>query len=190
MPENQILQKMKRVVDGDGETHTSRKKHRSKFILISGIVLTFVMALASICIGQTSILSPIDALVSLFSAIGKGGTGLEGTEILVYEDRLPRTLMTIGVGVGLSIAGATYQALIRNPLVDPYIMGVSSGAGTFAIAVIGFDFTFFGLISIHSEYLTAFAAIFGGLLAFSATMLLARAAGRTTNGYLLSGVII
>ena len=190
MPEGKSVQSLKRIIDGDGETHTSRKKHRSKFILVFGVVLTFLLALASICIGQTSILSPIDALSSLFSAIGKGGTGLEGNEILVYEDRLPRTLMTIGVGIGLSIAGATYQALIRNPLVDPYIMGVSSGAGTFAIAVIGFNFTFFGLISIHSEYLTAIAAIFGGLLAFAATMLLARAAGRTTNGYLLSGVII
>ena len=190
MPEGTVRDSLRKMIDGNGESHMSKKRHRSKFILILGVIMTLVMAMVSICVGQTSILSPIDAISSLFSAISKGGTGLEGAEIIVYEDRLPRTLMTIGVGIGLSIAGATYQALIRNPLVDPYIMGVSAGAGTFAIAVIGFDFTFFGLMSIHSEYLTAISAIFGGLLAFAATMILARGTGRTTNGYLLSGVII
>ena len=181
---------LRRLVDGNRETHIERKKHRSKFILAFGLVLTFITAMISMCVGQTSILNPVDVIVNFFSAISKGGSDLNNMEILIFEDRLPRTLMTIGVGIGLSIAGATYQALIRNPLVDPYIMGVSSGAGTFAVAVIGFNFTFFGLISIHSEYLTAVAAIIGGLLAFAATMLLAARAGRTTNAYLLSGVIV
>ena len=182
--------KLRCLIDGKGETHISKKRHRSKFILAAGVILTIIAATISICVGQTCILNPFEAIANLFSAIGKGGSNLNNIEILVFEDRLPRTLMTIGVGIGLSIAGPTYQALIRNPLVDPYIMGVSSGAGTFAVAVIGFNFTFFGLISIHSEYLTAIAAMIGGLLAFGLTMLLAARAGRTTNAYLLSGVII
>ena len=181
---------LKLILDGKGETHIAKKKHRSKLILVSGIILTFITAVISLCVGQTALLSPIDMFSALFSAIGKGGKDLVGNEILVYGDRLPRTLATIAVGVGLSIAGSTYQALIRNPLVDPYIMGVSSGAGTFAIAVIAMDFTFFGLFSLHSEYLTAFAAIIGGLLAFAMTMILATRAGKTTNAYLLSGVVI
>lgn len=188
--DNSFITKVRGLIDGNGETHIARKKHRSKVILISGVILTFIVAVISLCIGQTAILNPIDAVISLFSAIGKGGSGLSGTEIIVYEDRLPRTVMTLGVGIGLSIAGATYQAMIRNPLVDPYIMGISSGAGTFAVAVIAFDFTFFGLFSVNSNYLTAFAAIFGGLLAFGITMILAVRAGRTTNSYLLSGVVV
>ena len=59
MPEGKSVQSLKRIIDGDGETHTSRKKHRSKFILVFGVVLTFLLALASICIGQTSILTSI-----------------------------------------------------------------------------------------------------------------------------------
>ena len=188
MPEEKTF--IRKIIDGDGETHTAIKKHRSKVILIFGFVLTIITAIISLCVGQTAILSPFDAISSLFSALFKGGSDLTNMEIIVFEDRLPRTLATIGVGIGLSVAGAAYQALIRNPLVDPYIMGVSSGAGTFAIAVIAFNFTFFGLFSTHSEYLSAFAAIFGGLLAFGLTMLLSIKAGRTTNAYVLSGVIV
>ena len=188
MPEDRPV--LKRIIDGEGDTHVAIKRHRSKVILLCGLILTVITAIVSLCIGQTAILSPIDVISSLFSAISKGGSGLTSQEIIVFEDRLPRTLATIFVGIGLSVAGATYQALIRNPLVDPYIMGVSSGAGTFAIAVISFNFTFFGLFSTHSDYLSAFAAIFGGLLAFGLTMLLAIRAGRTTNAYVLSGVVV
>lgn len=181
---------LRRFLDGNGESHISKKKHRSKVILLTGLVMTIIFAFISLCVGQTAILSPVDVIANLASAIGKGGSNLTNTEILVYEDRLPRTIMTIAVGIGLSIAGAAYQAMIRNPLVDPYIMGISSGAGTFAVAAIAFDFTFFGLISVQSEYLTALSAIVGGLLAFGLTMLLAARAGKTTNAYLLSGVVI
>ena len=190
MTDESFRSKFRRLINGDSDLHIDVKRRKMKIILISGFVLTLIAAMISLCVGQTKILSPFDALAALFSAISKGGENISGDEILIFEDRLPRTLATIGVGIGLSIAGATYQAIIRNPLVDPYIMGVSSGAGTFAIAVIAFDFTFFGLFSIHSEYLTAFAAIFGGLLAFALTMLIAIRAGRTTNSYVLSGVVI
>jgi iron complex transport system permease protein len=90
----------------------------------------------------------------------------------------------------LSIAGVVYQAIIRNPLVDPYIMGVSSGAGTAAIAVIAFDFTFFGLFSENSLFLTAVCAMVGGLIAFAITMLLAEKAGGTSTNYVLAGVVV
>lgn len=187
---NSFGSKMRHLIDGDSELHVDIKRRRSKIIIITGVVLTLITAMISLCVGQTKILMPTEALSALFSAISKGGSDITGDEILIFEDRLPRTIATIGVGIGLSIAGATYQAIIRNPLVDPYIMGVSSGAGTFAIAVIAFDFTFFGLFSIHSDYLSAFAAMFGGLLAFGLTMLIAIKAGRTTNSYVLSGVVI
>ena len=59
-----------------------------------------------------------------------------------------------------------------------------------AVAVIAFDFTFFGLFSPHSIYLTAASAIVGGLVAFGTTMLLAQRAGGTTNSYVLSGVVV
>jgi iron complex transport system permease protein len=83
-----------------------------------------------------------------------------------------------------------YQAVIKNPLVEPYIMGVSSGAGTLAIAVIAFDFTLFGLFSSNSPYLIAICAIVGGLAAFGITMFLAIKTGGKSINFVLSGIVI
>lgn len=190
MSEDGFRAKMRRIIDGHGETHIQRKKHRMKFIVGVGTILTLIVFIAMLCIGPTKIMDPIEALSNLFSAIGKDGSEMTPEEVMVFSSRLPRAIAALVVGVGLSIAGAGYQAIIRNPLVDPYIMGVSSGAGTFAIAVIAFEFTFFGLISPNSIYLIAIAAIVGGLLAFLLTMALANRAGGTTNAYVLSGVVI
>ena len=190
MSEDGFRAKMRGIIDGHGETHIQRKKHRMKFIMGVGTLLTLIVFIAMLCIGPTKIMGPIEALSNLFSAIGKDGSEMTPEEVMVFSSRLPRAIAALVVGVGLSIAGAGYQAIIRNPLVDPYIMGVSSGAGTFAIAVIAFEFTFFGLISPNSIYLVAVAAIVGGLLAFLLTMALANRAGGTTNAYVLSGVVI
>lgn len=175
---------------GDDYTHNTLRRHRLWLVMGIGIVLTLFVALLSMCLGPTSIMSPGEMFSSLFSAIGKGGQNLNYNELMVYSARLPRTLVALAVGIGLSIAGAMYQAIIRNPLVDPYIMGVSSGAGTAAIAVIAFDFTFFGLFPSHSIYLTAIAAALGGIVAFGCTMVLANRSGGSSINYVLSGVIV
>ena len=190
MSKQSVKESLVRIIDGKGDTHLEKKRHRFLFIMTTGIILTIIVALMSICIGQTKVMGPFEALGNLFSAIGKGGKGLTNDEVLIYSSRFPRTVAAIGVGLGLSVAGAAYQAIIRNPLVDPYIMGVSAGSGTFAIATIAFGFSFFGLLSSHSPYLTAVSAAVGGLLAFGLTMLVAIRAGRTTNAYVLSGVVV
>ncbi len=190
MSEGGFREKFRRIIDGNAELHIQRKKHRMKFIIGVGTLLSVIIFIAMLCIGPTKIMDPIEALSNLFSAIGKDGSEMTPEEVMVFSSRLPRAIAALAVGIGLSIAGAGYQAVIRNPLVDPYIMGVSSGAGTFAIAVIAFNFTFFGLVSSNSIYLVAIAAIVGGLIAFLLTMALANRAGGTTNAYVLSGVVI
>ncbi|UAL07092.1 MAG: iron ABC transporter permease [Candidatus Methanogranum gryphiswaldense] len=185
-----IKERSSKWFNGDSDYHSDSKRRRIKIMISVGIVVLLVAFIAALCIGPTKILSVPDMFSALISAISKGGQNLTSDEMLVYDSRLPRTLAAIGVGIGLSVAGAMYQAIIRNPLVDPYIMGVSAGAGTAAIAVIAFDFTFFGLFAQHSIYLTAFTAIVGGLVAFACTMILAEKAGGTTNSYVLSGVVI
>lgn len=54
--------------------------------------------------------------------------------VIVWEIRLPRVLMALGIGAGLSLAGAVLQAVFRNPLAEPSVLGVSSGATAFALA--------------------------------------------------------
>ena len=175
---------------GEDQSHNTRNRHRLKFVVIVGAVFTFAAFTLCLCIGSTSIQNPVEAYSALFSAISKGGVGLDTLETTIYVSRLPRTIAALAVGIGLSVAGCVYQAIIRNPLVDPYIMGVSSGAGVAAIAVIAFDFTFFGLFSSHSVFLTAITACVGGLIAFGCTMLLAEKAGGSAINYVLSGVVI
>lgn len=175
---------------GDDQSHNTRNKHRLKFIIVIGAILTFAAFTLCLCVGSTSIENPVEAYSALFSAISKGGMGLDSLETTIYVSRLPRTIAALAVGIGLSVAGCIYQAIIRNPLVDPYIMGVSSGAGVAAIAVIAFDFTFFGMFSSHSIFLTAMTACIGGLIAFACTMLLAEKSGGSAINYVLSGVVI
>lgn len=189
-PFRYLKDRMVHYLYGEDISHNTRSRHRLKFVILIGAVLSFLSFTLCICVGATSVLNPVDAYSALFSAISKGGVGLDYTEMTVFVTRLPRTIAAFAVGIGLSVAGCIYQAIIRNPLVDPYIMGVSSGAGVAAIAVIAFDFTFFGIFSPHSIFLTAITAAIGGLIAFACTMVLAEKAGGSAINYVLSGVVV
>jgi ABC-type Fe3+-siderophore transport system permease subunit len=189
-PFAEIKNRIHRYLYGEDQSHNTRSKHRLFAVLLAGILLSFAVFTLSLCVGTEKIFSVSEMFSALSSSISKGGSGLTKDELLILSSRLPRTMAALGTGIGLSIAGCMYQALIRNPLVDPYIMGVSSGAGTAAVAVIAFDFTFLGLFSSQSVYVTALAALLGGLLAFASTMILAEKAGGSSVNYVLSGVII
>src|SRR5258708_12016348 len=78
---------------------------------------------------------------------------------IVFALRLPRILLGILVGASLSVAGASFQALLRNPLADPYVLGVSSGAAVGAIAA-----------SIIAPHLGAAASIAGLLTPLGASL--------------------
>ncbi len=168
---------------------TKQNKRRLLIVLCIGVILSFVLFLCCLSFGPSGTLSLGDAFSALISAISKHGEDLTYNEIIVYESRLPRAIAAVGVGMGLAIAGAIYQAIIRNPLVDPYIMGVSSGAGTLAVAALVANFTFFGVLE-GTNFSTPILAIFGGLTAFFLTMLIAEKAGRSSTNYVLAGVVV
>ncbi len=175
---------------GENYSHNTKSKRKVRVVLAIGILMTLIVALISLCVGAETTMSLSKALSATASSISKGGRNLSYEEMLIYNQRLPRVLVAIVVGIGLSVAGAMYQAVIKNPLVEPYIMGVSSGAGTFAVAVMALDFTFFGLFSAQSPFLISFSAIVGGLLAFGLTMLLALKTGGKSVNYVLAGIVI
>lgn len=181
--------RFKQLITKKNNSYIKKKKRRSTFVFVIGLVFLFTIFVVSLCIGSSVILSPIDVLSNLLSAIEKNGEDMTTIEVAINL-RLPRALSAMGVGIGLSVAGVAYQAIIRNPLVDSYILGVSSGAGTFAIGSIAYGFTFFGLISSNSPFAVAIFAIIGGLLAFFLTIILAQRSGSTTTSYVLSGVIV
>ncbi|MGA8040834.1 MAG: iron ABC transporter permease [Acidimicrobiia bacterium] len=101
---------------------------------------------------------------------------------LLFELRLPRVVMGTLVGGVLSLAGAGYQGVFRNPLADPYLLGVAAGAGLGATLVIGAG---------GDQALLAPMAFIGGLAAVGATYLLSRTVGgRTTTSLILAGVAV
>lgn len=178
------------VVADDDESEISLKKRRFRVLMFAGLFFAAVMFLISISISTGGIIPISDALASLISAIQKGGVDLNDTEKFIYYSRLPRAVAAIGVGAGLAIAGCMFQALIRNPLVDPYITGVSSGAGCFAIAIVALGTTMIPFLSDHSTYIIPVAAILGGLLAFTITLLVSEMAGGSATNYILAGVVV
>lgn len=104
-------------------------------------------------------------------------------ETIVVDVRLPRVLLAGVVGAGLSVSGMALQALVRNPLADPMLLGVSSGASVGAVLVLVFHVTLFGMFSLPV------AAFCGALAALVAVYFLARSGGRmTTVRLVLAGV--
>jgi iron complex transport system permease protein len=91
-------------------------------------------------------------------------------EGIVWELRLPRILAAAAVGAGLAICGAVMQALTRNPLADPYLLGISSGASVGAVA----------MLLIGATVLLPLGAFLGALAAMALTLGLARALGAIT----------
>lgn len=113
-------------------------------------------------------------------------TWTKGDGHIVWDIRFPRVLLGVVVGGGLAVAGVAIQALIRNSLADPYILGVSSGASVAATLVILFGaFRFFG------QYALVFSAFLGSLAAMGMVFVLARVGGRvSTTRLLLSGIAV
>ena len=105
---------------------------------------------------------------------------------IVVGLRLPRALLGALVGGGLALAGATFQALLRNPLAEPYILGISGGAAAAAVAVLAL-----GLAAAGSWVLPA-AAFGGALVAILLVFRVASAADRSLDVrvLLLAGVVV
>ncbi len=114
------------------------------------------------------------------------GEATEAHHFIVLELRLPRVVMGVLVGGGLALAGAVFQALLRNPLAEPYILGISGGAAAGAVGILAL-----GLASMTSWLLPA-AAFGGALLAITLVFGVAASADRRLDVrvLLLSGVVV
>lgn len=106
---------------------------------------------------------------------------------ILFNIRLPRCILAAIVGASLSVAGVVFQALLKNPLADPYILGISSGAGLGAIAaaLIGFTYTFAGISGVG---LMAFIAALGTI---GLVWMIGKYTGKNNlTGLLLAGVVV
>lgn len=183
---------MKEDLNTQDESEIARKKKRFLLIVVFGLFMSLIAFLISISISSGGVIPVSDAVSALFSSIGKAFSNdpnLDMIELYIYNARLPRTMAAIAVGAGLAVAGCMYQAIIRNPLVDPYITGVSSGAGCLAMAAtaLGFSIPF---LANNSLYIIPVVAIIGGIAAFIITMTVAEGSGGSSINYILAGTIV
>ena len=154
-------------------------------IVIVVLALTMVSVIYSVNIGSEALDQEAiwDVIVSRLEGVSSEH---KAVETIVWDLRLPRALLAVVVGAGLSIAGCAIQTLVRNPLADPYLLGVSSGASVGATAVITF-----GVLSGFGLWSTSVGALLGALGAAMAVYLVAMAQGGLTPIRLvLSGVVL
>jgi len=109
--------------------------------------------------------------------------------LIVLNIRLPRILLGAIVGASLSVAGTSFQALLRNPLADPYVLGVSSGAALGAILALLLE-PHLALTSEIASVFTPLGAFIGAAVAIAAVYFLGRREGRIESSTLLLGGVI
>lgn len=115
-----------------------------------------------------------------------GTPGATGYDVIVWDLRLPRSVLAALVGAGLALAGTLMQALVRNALAEPYLLGVSAGAAVGATAVITL-----GTLSALGVWALSGAALIGSLIATMTVYAVARAqGGLTALRLILSGVVL
>src|SRR5580658_8671066 len=145
---------------------------RSHWLGLAGFALAALIVLCAALLIGSAELSPARALAAL------GGGGDELARSIMQQVRLPRALSAFAVGSLLGIAGVLLQALFRNPLADPFVLGVSGGAAVGALAGM---LAGAGILALH-WYATA-----GGAAVSAIVLLLGRGGGATR--LLLCGVV-
>lgn len=142
------------------------------------ILLLGVLCLLSLAIGSRDI-APADVVTALLHPAGTGGGTADAASIIVWQLRVPRTVLAILVGAALAVAGVVMQALTRNPLAEPGLLGVNSGAALSVVVAI----SVFGLTRFDQYVWFAFA---GSAAAAVAVYLLgANGVGRVAHTQLL-----
>jgi iron complex transport system permease protein len=142
-------------------------------------VLVAVSLVAAVRLGAISM-----TMSGMFDAIA--GRGDPATIIIVRQLRMPRALQAALAGAALAVSGATFQALLRNPLAEPYILGVSSGAAMGAVLTVVTGW------SVRVVWSLPVAAFAGAVLSMLLVFRIAYGVGRTldTRVLLLAGVVV
>ena len=147
------------------------------------LALLLIALLAGVAIGETAI-APQVVLQVLANKLWHAGYVLDPIdEGVVWNYRLTRALVAAACGAGLATCGVVLQSLLRNPLADPYLLGISAGASTGAVLVVLMGVGG-GLVSLSA------GAFVGAMAAFALVILLARASGASggTGQIILAGI--
>jgi iron complex transport system permease protein len=165
----------------------TRRRWAMTLLVLSSASL--LIALFSLHFGTESI-GPMQAISILWQTFRAGGMAVESadpTAVILLQLRLPRVLLAFLVGGCLAAVGTALQAMLRNPLADPYVLGISSGAalGAALAILLGLEAS---LLAFSTLPLCAFG---GGLLALAIVYRVATSSGALpVQSLLLAGVIL
>lgn len=151
-------------------------------------LLLAIAALVSLGVGPTGV-----SLADLWTYLtGRGGELSVQERVIIEAVRLPRTAMGLLVGAGLGVAGAMMQGLFRNPLADPGIVGVTSGAGLAAVASIVLGGTVLAPVAalLGNQFLPLMAFLGGLANTWILYMIATRDQRTSTTALILSGIAI
>ncbi|MEV7653093.1 iron chelate uptake ABC transporter family permease subunit [Streptomyces anulatus] len=149
------------------------------------LLLLVVTVCGAVTVGSVGVRPATVVEVIAHHLIGTGTSAGVMDDQIVWNLRLPRVLLAAVVGAGLAAVGVTLQATVRNPLADPYVLGVSAGAGMMAAVAITL-----GSVAV-AGLSTSAAAFVGALVAMTAVLGLSRRAGRVVPSRLiLAGVTL
>ncbi|WP_280425979.1 FecCD family ABC transporter permease [Nocardia carnea] len=150
-------------------------------ITVGGVVALTLSVLVAVTLGPADI-SLVNVRDVLLNHLGLTDIPVRAAKnAIVWEERLPRALVAAACGAGLGICGVIMQSLLRNPLADPFVLGISSGASTGAVIV--------GVLGVGSAALgLSGGAFIGALIAFGLVLLLARLSGGSNDRVILAGV--
>ncbi|MFD2116741.1 FecCD family ABC transporter permease [Paenibacillus yanchengensis] len=155
----------------------------------AAMLLLIVSIIVSLSVGSASIsLADVWSILQdyLFHSWQTDASYTDATAAIVVKVRLPRVILAVLVGAALALAGAGFQGILRNPLADPYTLGVASGSSIGAAVVI-----LFGMQLWLGLWTIPLAAFLTGLLALITVLMLARHQGlMNIETLILSGVIV
>jgi len=164
-----------------------RRLSRTSAFVVGGLAALLVSLSVAISVGAVPV--PLSTVWGVF--LNKLFPGLieetwsQGREAIVWEIRFPRALLAMMVGAGLAIVGASLQAVTRNPLADPHLLGISSGGAFGAILALLHTGLFLGLLTVP------LLAFLGSLAATAIVLGVSRFADATSADRLvLAGVAV
>ncbi|WP_215508646.1 iron ABC transporter permease [Peptoniphilus sp. EMRHCC_23] len=154
-------------------------------VIFAGLTLLFVASvIGGLYLGYADL-----SLGEILHALSRGLFGKGGDDVayaIVMDIRLPRVLLAILTGVALAVSGLIMQAVVGNPIADPYILGISSGASLGATLAI-----VLGLMGALGNVAVGISAFIFALLTSVGVMILSRIGGRATSERLiLSGLAL
>ncbi|GIJ37158.1 ABC transporter permease [Micromonospora andamanensis] len=192
-PAMRLALKRSRPVAPAGAVTPPRPAGLRKRWLAAGVFAVFLALVAGVSLGPVS-LPPGSVAIELLNLLPwvRLDSGLTEREIaIVTELRLPRVVLGLLVGGLLALAGGAYQGVFRNPLADPYLLGVAAGAGLAVTVVLTLGVSTGGALS-GLPVTIPLAAFVGSLGAVAMTYLLGSAGGRSRSPatLILAGVAV